>query len=326
MADYGIPYMGSKDKICDQIIKIFPRAENFYDLFGGGFSITHAMLLRRSTHYRQFHFNEIRPGICDLIQRAIKGEFNYNVFKPPFVSREEFSSKLETDAYIKIIWSFGNNGKDYIFSKEIEPYKKSMHNAIVFNEFDSLAKKVIGMDSFKDGFSINEKRLFLRNRIEHFRRTKIPEFLYPYLNERNRALLERADNLQQLQQLQQLERLQQLLQLERLQQLLQLQQLKFYNLSYELVPIKENSIIYCDPPYLGTVDYGNQFDHKKFYEWAANNKHPVFISEYNINHQRLKVVFKTEKRSMLSADKLVGNKTEKVYANQAAQKYLLKQK
>lgn len=48
MAEYGIPYMGSKQSICDELIKIFPTADNFYDLFGGGFSVTHAMLERRS--------------------------------------------------------------------------------------------------------------------------------------------------------------------------------------------------------------------------------------------------------------------------------------
>ena len=73
MGYYGIPYMGSKDKICDELIKIFPKADHFYDLFGGGFSVTHAMFLRRSRDYKQFHFNEIRKGACGFIERAIKG-------------------------------------------------------------------------------------------------------------------------------------------------------------------------------------------------------------------------------------------------------------
>lgn len=41
---YGIPYMGSKKKIMETLQRYFPPADNFYDLFGGGFSVTHFML------------------------------------------------------------------------------------------------------------------------------------------------------------------------------------------------------------------------------------------------------------------------------------------
>ena len=90
MAKYGLPYMGSKSKICDDIICLFPRADNFYDIFGGGFSITQAMLERRSSHYKKFYFNEIRPGICDLIKDAIAGKYNYDVFSPDWISKDKF--------------------------------------------------------------------------------------------------------------------------------------------------------------------------------------------------------------------------------------------
>ncbi len=306
MSEYGIPYMGSKSKICNELIKVFPNTENFYDLFGGGFSVTHAMLLRRKNHYKRFHFNELRPGVCDLIKKAIAGEYNYDVFKPPFVSRQEFLAKVESDAYIKCLWSFGNNGKDYLFSKKIEPYKRSMHNAIIFNEFDSLAEKTLGMKSFKDGYTVKDRRFFLRSKIETFRLTKIPDFLYPYLNEDQREKLEQADNLRQLQQLQ------------------QLQQLEFYNTSYDQIPIKENSIIYCDPPYAGTADYQNSFNTKQFLDWAAEQPHPVFISEYNISDKRFHKVFKIKKRSLLSANKAMMEKEENVYANELGRAAFMK--
>ena len=150
MAEYGLPYMGSKDKICDELIRLFPNADNFYDLFGGGFSVTHAMMLRRKNDYKEFHFNEIKSDLVDLIRDAISGKYNYDVFKPKFIGRDEFFSRID-EPYIRVIWSFGNNQKDYLFSKEIESYKKSMHNAIVFNEFDEFSKKVFLADSFKDG-------------------------------------------------------------------------------------------------------------------------------------------------------------------------------
>ena len=312
MAEYGIPYMGSKSKICNELIKVFPKAENFYDLFGGGFSVTHAMLVRRKNDYAQFHFNELRPGVCELIKKAINGEFNYEVFKPPFISREEFFSNVEKDAYIKCLWSFGNNGRDYLFSKEIEPYKRSIHNAIIFNEFDDLAEKTLGMRKFKEGFSVKDRRLFVRNRIERFRVTKIPMFLYPYLNEKQAAQLEETDNLRQLQQL------------ERLQQLQQLERLQFYNTTYDKVPIKSNSVIYCDPPYAGTADYQSQFNTAKFLDWAHSQPQPVFISEYNIPDKRFHPVFKIGKRSLLSANKEMNMKEERVYANEAGKKAFIR--
>jgi len=334
---YGLPYMGSKGEICDKIIRVFPKADHFYDLFGGGFSITHAMLARRSKDYKQFHFNEIRPGICDLIKDSINGKYNYNVFKPQWISREEFYSKKDENPYIKLCWSFGNNGIGYLFSKNIEKYKKSMHNAIIFNEFDSLAKEVLGMDKFKDGYSINDRRFFLASKIKTYRKTKIPEVLKQFLSEKQLQQLEKLqrleqleklqrleqlERLQQLQQLKQLKQLQQLERLERLQQLQQLQRLKqlqrleFYNKSYDEVEIKENSIIYCDPPYLGTAEYDGKFDHKKFLDWAHNQTNPVFISEYDIRDKRFTLCFKVKKISRLSTLNRE-SKTEKVYVNKA---------
>jgi site-specific DNA-adenine methylase len=309
MAEYGIPYMGSKSSICNELIKVFPKSDNFYDLFGGGFSVSNAMIVRRSQDYKSFHFNELRTGICELIKKAIAGEFNYNVFKPKFISREEFFAKVDTDAYIKCLWSFGNNGSAYLFSKEIEPYKRSMHNAIVLNEFDELAEKVFGFSGFADGYDIKDKRLFLRNKIEYYRKTKVPEFLWPYLDEEALAIVKRNNEVTQLRQLEQLERL---------------ERLEFYNTSYDKVPIKDSSVIYCDPPYAGTAEYDGQFNHKQFLDWAHEQKEPVFISEYNIPDKRFEAVFKIGKRSLLSSDKSMKVKEERVYANNAGKKAFIK--
>ena len=318
--------MGSKSSICNEMIRAFPKAENFYDVFGGGFSVTHAMLVRRPKDFKRFHFNEIRPGISDLIRRAIRGDYDYDKFLPKWISREEFLEKIDTDPMVKILWSFGNNGRCYLFSKEIEPYKRSMHNAVVFNEFDDLAKQVLGMDRFRDGYSINSRRIFLRSKIERYRVTKIPEFLFPYLNESQReqlASLQTIENmnqqkeLQQLQQLQRLEQLERLEQLQQLQQLQQLERLELSSFSYEKVQIKENSVVYCDPPYSGTTEYDGGFNHKEFFEWAHALKEPVFISEYNIPDRRFVCIWQTGKRSMLSSYKTMKVKTERLYVNQS---------
>ncbi|QWY83621.1 DNA adenine methylase protein [Rhizobium phage RHph_X2_26] len=54
---------------------------------------------------------------------------------------------------------------------------------------------------------------------------------------------------------------------------------------YDKLTIPENSIIYCDPPYEGTLGYAGagSFDHQKFWQWCrdkAEAGHKVYVSEY----------------------------------------------
>ena len=327
--------MGSKSKICKQVISLFPKADNFYDLFGGGFSITHAMLLHRSKDYKQFHFNEIRNGVCEMVKKAISGDYNYDRYKPEWVTREDFEKNKETDIFKKIIWSFGNNGQSYLFGKGIEHQKKSIHMAIVYNEFDDYSKEIFGCEGFKDGFGINEKRLYLKNRLRLLGVYRNSSGAHDQL-ERLQQLqqlqqhdqLERLQQLQQLQQLEQLERLQQLQQLQQLQRLEQLERLRFYSGSYSDVNIKQNSIAYCDIPYGGTGEYDKSsitFNRRAFFNWAHELNEPVFVSEYNVEDSRFKCIANFKKRSMLAPNKqstLI--KTEKVYVNGAGYKAILK--
>jgi site-specific DNA-adenine methylase len=302
MSQYGLPYMGSKSKIADKVCNLFPEAENFYDLFGGGFSITHCMIKNRSKDYKQFHFNEIRSGLIELVQDCIAGKYNYDVFKPEWVSREDFFANKETDIYKKIVWSFGNEGGSYIFGKHIEQEKRSMHNAIIFNEFDDYAKEFFGFDKFKDGYDVKTRRLFCKSRIAQL--------------SKKRCDLEQLEQLEWLQQLQQLERLQQLQQLERLEQLQQLERLEFYNNDYREVKIRDNSIIYCDIPYEATAKYDNDFNHRLFFEWVQDQKNPVFVSEYNVDKPFMKLIASFNVRSTLSASSNNCKKVEKVYCNE----------
>jgi len=289
--------MGSKSSICEEVCSLFPRAENFYDLFGGGFSITHFMLKHRSSHYKQFHFNEIRPGVCDVIKDAIAGRYNYDVYLPPWISRDEFHARKESEPMVKLLWSFGNDGKSYMFGKDIEQYKRSLHNAVVFNEFDATAREVLSMDRFRDGFTVTDRRLFLRAK----------------MRQNNPGM--KQGEMQRLRQLQQLEGLERLQQLERLER-----QPAFYSGDYRRVEIKPDSVVYCDIPYAGTAEYDKNkaFDRGAFLDWADAMEAPVYISEYAINDARFKCISNHEKVSMF---RVTGDtrviKIEKVYVNRA---------
>lgn len=74
-----------------------------------------------------------------------------------------------------------------------------------------------------------------------------------------------------------------------LQQLERLQRLEIYNKSYEEIKIKRNSVIYCDPPYKDTAKYQKTIDYDKFYKWCLENKHPVFISGYEMPKEFIEV-------------------------------------
>ncbi len=306
MASHGLPYMGSKDSIVHKVCSIFPKAENFYDLFGGGFSISHYMLLHRKNNYSHFHYNEIAPGVCGLIKDAIAGKYNYKVFKPPFITREDFFKNID-DAYTRILWSFGNSQRGYLFGKEIEEYKRSLHNAVIFDTFDTTAIKALGIGTWPGKPSIKAKRFFIRKVVKE----RVGE-------------LQQLEQLQALQQLERLERLQRLQRLQQLERLQRLQRLEFTSLSYEKVKIKPNSVIYCDPPYKGTAKYLGEFDHDKFWQWVMDRKEPVYVSEYTAP-KHVKVVMAFHKNTRLSLKGCTPTDSiEKVFANEAGVKALRK--
>jgi len=271
--------MGSKSTILPSIFANLPKADHFYDLFGGGFSISHYALLHKMNKYKTIHYNEIQENTIELIKKAISGFYNYKNFKPPFITREDFFKLKDEDAYVKFCWSFGNNGKGYIFGKDVEKQKESLHNAVVFGVFDSFSKSFLGFTKWHTD-DIIKRRLFINENI-------------------------REKNLnQQLQQLQQLE------QLERLQQ-----KLIITAKDYREVDILNKSIIYCDPPYENTASYGINFNKKEFLDWASNINHPVFISEYEIKDSRFKLIYEIVKRSLLSKGNNSKPISEKLYWN-----------
>jgi site-specific DNA-adenine methylase len=307
MANYGLPYMGSKDSLMGKLGQIFPAAENFYDLFGGGFSVTHFMAWNYRTKFKRFFYNEIKSDVVELVKDAIEGKYNYNVFKPEWIDRETFHAKKAEDAYIRCLWSFGNDQHSYLFGKDIEPYKRSLHNAVVFGLFDATAKNVLGFSEWPKELSIRGRRLLCRKITTE-----------KYCKQKKNDQMITLQQLERLKQLQQLERLQQLQQLITLQQLQQL--INFSSKSYDQVEILPNSVVYCDPPYDGTKKYVTAFDHDKFWQWAREQSNPVFISEYNAPKD-FHVIAAFSHKKKLTNTGVTGSLTdsvEKLFANDAA--------
>lgn len=138
--NYGLPYMGSKNRIAREIIDNLPSGEVFVDLFCGGCAVTHAALL--SNKYRRFIANDINCAIPHLFKNAIGGKYKD---EKRWISRDDFERLKSSDPYVACCWSFGNNGQGYMYSKEIEPWKKALHWARVFGDSSLLRK--FGIDS-----------------------------------------------------------------------------------------------------------------------------------------------------------------------------------
>ncbi len=145
---YGLPYQGSKNKLAKRIVDLLPPAAHFYDLFAGGCAVTHAALL--SGKFGKVHFSDTNDSVV-LFRDCLEGNVPDG---SEWISREEFYRRRDSDPYVRLVWSFGNNQKNYLYSKEIEPYKKAVHEMIFaktpnerrlkFREVCKLMPSVIG--------------------------------------------------------------------------------------------------------------------------------------------------------------------------------------
>lgn len=68
-----------------------------------------------------------------------------------------------------------------------------------------------------------------------------------------------------------------------MRQIPNLQGVEFRSGDYKNLQIPGESIIYCDPPYMGTTGYADGLNHDEFWQWCRErvyDGHKVYISEY----------------------------------------------
>ena len=274
---YGLPYKGSKNQIAKWLIDQLPHADTFVDLFFGGGAVTHAALL--SGKYKRFIINDIDARLPKLFLECAYGKHTVESHTE-WISREEFHRLKDTDAYVALVWSFGNNGIDYIYGKDIEQFKYDYHQAVYFGDLGGLERY---------GYKLTpstEKTVYGRY-LDYQRQIKqqVPT-----------AQLEVASRQ---------------IEIERLQSL---QSLQSYGTSYENVPIPPNSLIYCDIPYADTnCGKYDGFKHDLFYEWALQQDN-IFISEYGMPSNFIEIA-NTEKVILSSADGNSQKAVERLYTN-----------
>ena len=163
--NYGLPYKGSKNKLAERIVSLLPKRTHLIDLFCGGCAIAHAALVKNK--YQHIHINDINWMCPTLFIDALNGKYANDT---RWISREDFHRLKDTDPYVAIVWSFGNNMKDYLYGPDIEPLKKAIHYAIFFSDYSLAAN--LGHDlSFIDSIpDVYHKQLAVRRYFKQFGR------------------------------------------------------------------------------------------------------------------------------------------------------------
>ena len=146
MKRYGIPYKGSKNSIARKIVSFLPSADVLIDICAGGCAITHAALELcegLAPKWKRIIANDICEMPLKLFRGAICGEY---ADEKRWIDRETFQKLKDVDPYVRYCWSFGNNGIDYLYAQEVEPWKKALHYARVFGDTSLLRNMGIDGD------------------------------------------------------------------------------------------------------------------------------------------------------------------------------------
>ena len=275
--NYGLPYMGSKNRISKELITEIiwnePNAQIFIDLFAGGCAMSHAAIL--SGKFKKVIANDIN-AMPKLFKDAIMGKYRD---EKRWISRDEFHKLKDIDMYVKSCWSFGNDGKTYLYGKQIEPYKKAYHYARVFGDFSLFNQFAPYIEQeLKD----NNWRKYIKTNHERIKRD-YSKWLSTDIKYSSSSL----QSLQRLERLQSLERLERLERLENLSDTLEISQGSYQDFK---LPKADECVIYCDIPYKGTQGYHHdgeklEFDYEAFYQWVrdkAKQGYKIYISEYQM--------------------------------------------
>ena len=227
-----------------------------------------------SSKYDRIIANDITESAI-FFKECTEGKHSH---RTEWISRKDFQRLKDTDIFVRIVYSFGNSQKAYLYSREIEPYKRALHQAIVDGNYQPMLEQ-FGMD-FSALDSINgdvyERMRAARKLVfeRYFKEGKLIKRKGSHFNYKD----EGYKNIEQFQSLQSLERLEHLQNRGGYFDLLP--ELIVSQNDYQDVEIPENSIVYCDIPYKGKSKYLSEFDYERFYEWARVQTHPIFISEY----------------------------------------------
>ena len=277
----GLPYQGSKKKISKKIVEIikqnFGTKKPVYDIFGGGGAITAECLLNGL----EVHYNDLDETATSMFRKVVSEDRDY--LKTLIVSRDEFfrirvkESKTVDDNLKLLVNSFGNNKRDYIYSKELSDSKYDLAVEIIkkYDAFDRYRKTGTYKKAYRP-FDIGKEK--------------------------------KNQTLQQLSRLQQLERLQNI----NINNL-EITNHDYTHFSY----LSDAIIYLDPPYENATLkSYSiSEFDNQSFYDWAyeMSKKNIVLTSSYEISDSRFECVYEFKNARSTFSGGTNNNKTEKLF-------------
>ena len=277
---YGLPYKGSKNAIAERIVAALPRGRRFCDLFCGGCAMTHAAML--SGKWEAFLARDISALLPRFFLDAAAGRY---LDERRWISREEFARSRQADAFVSLCWSYGSNGRQYLYGVDIEAWMRALHHAVVLRDFGPLAED---FSIRLDGRDVARLTALPEADAVKAIQNLLPfELLAPMLSKSTGRTL----------------KLEHRVRLARVNALARspLRPLTAEAGDYRDFRYAEGDVVYCDPPYLGTDGYATSaFDHPAFYEWLRSRPFPVYVSEYRMPEDFVPV-WAARKRQLLAA-------------------------
>lgn len=288
---FGLPYQGSKSSIAKDIVAILPGGNRLVDLFCGGCSVTD-YAMKNTDKFKRFLINDIDERNPKTYMKALNGGFRN---EDRWISRQDFFKLKETDDYVRLCFSFGNDCRTYMYGPQIEQYKEAIHSIVFWEDYskmEALCPAVVGIaHEYCDGKDRKGRRLAFGKAVAAhikevgsveywqsnpmFRSVKIKwsedrrgmsscqwnrgsplESLERLERLKSLECLESRKSMQSLQSLESLERMQSLESLERLERLEQHDSIIVAtNSDYREYVHEEGDVVYCDPPYANTAQY-----------------------------------------------------------------------
>lgn len=316
---WGLPYMGSKNTIAKYIVETLPKGERLVDLFAGGCAVTD-YALKNTNKFNCYLINDLNGWSPQAYEKALRGGFDD---EERWISREDFFRLKDSDPYVYMCFSFGNDGRTYMYHKSLEPYKRALHYIVFWEDYkpmEDLCPQVVdivkeyckGKDRkgrrLASGYAVAD-HIKQKGSVEYwqsnpmFRAVKVkwkPERRGMKGNDLNNASLDDIAPQPMLVSLESLERLE------------RLQSLETSTMSYSDYVYREGDVVYCDPPYKGTKGYGIEFNGGCFWEWVRTRNYPVYVSEYQAPEDFVSIWAK-EKRPLISSTGLTPPRTEHLF-------------
>ena len=302
------------------------------DLFCGGCSVTD-YAMKKTDKFNRFLINDINGRNPNTYIRALSGVFRN---EERWISRQDFFKLKETDDYVRLCFSFGNDCRTYMYGPQIESYKEAIHSIVFWEDYskmETLCPAVVGIaHEYCDNKDRKGRRLAFgkavaahvksMGSVEYWQSNPMFRAVKIKWSEDRRGMSScqwnRGSPLESLERLERLERLQSLQSLQSLERLQSLESLGeeapivVSTDDYRNYVYHDGDVVYCDPPYAGTEGYGRGFDNEAFWQWCRTRDFPVYVSEYRAPEDFISIWCK-EKRRLFNHRGLSENAVEHLF-------------